>query len=134
MRRLIEFTRTCRRNPLVAYMSSASNVGRATGLCLGEHDGCRPTNDHFNEYTHSKAVGERLLHDSGLPVLTLRPTIVLSAGLPDPVFARQILWFAPLTRAFTALPLDPPARRCACWSAQRGHMTATTCPRASAAA
>lgn len=110
VRRLIEFTRTCRRNPLVAYMSTASNVGRATGLCLGEDDGCRPTNDHFNEYTHSKAVGEQALRDSGLPVLTLRPTIVLSAGLPDPVFARQILWFAPLTRAFAALPVDPAAR------------------------
>ncbi len=110
VRRLIDFARTCRRNPLIAYMSTASNVGRATGLCLGEDDGCRPTNDHFNEYTHSKAVGEQELRDSGLPVLTLRPTIVLSAGLPDPVFARQILWFAPLTRAFAALPLDPSAR------------------------
>lgn len=110
VRRLIDFARTCRRDPLVAYMSTASNVGRATGRCLGEDDGCRPTNDHFNEYTHSKAVGEQALRDSGLPVLTLRPTIVLSAGLPDPVFARQILWFAPLTRAFAALPLDPAAR------------------------
>jgi nucleoside-diphosphate-sugar epimerase len=51
-------------------------------------------------------VGEQELRDSGLPVLTLRPTIVLSAGLPDPGFARQILWCAPLTRAFAALPID----------------------------
>jgi nucleoside-diphosphate-sugar epimerase len=110
VRRLIEFARTCRRNPLVVYMSTASNVGRVTGQCLTEDDGCRPTNDHFNDYTHSKAVGEQALRESGLPVLTLRPTIVLSAGLPDPVFARQILWFAPLTRAFGALPISPTAR------------------------
>ena len=108
--RLIEFARRCRRAPLVTYMSTASNVGRATGRCLTEVDGCRPANDHFNDYTHSKAVGEQALRDSGLPVLTLRPTIVLSAGLSDPVFARQILWFAPLTRAFTALPIDPNGR------------------------
>ncbi len=110
VRRLIDFARACRRNPLIAYMSTASNVGRVSGRCLGEDDGCRPSNTHFNEYTHSKAIGEQTLRDSGLPVLTLRPTIVLSAGLPDPVFARQILWFAPLTRAFAALPLDPHAR------------------------
>ena len=110
VRRLIDFARTCRRDPLIVYMSSASNVGRVTGGCLTEADGCRPNNDHVNDYTHSKAVGEQLLHDSGLPVLTLRPTIVLSAGLPDPVFARQILWCAPLTRTFEALPIDPAAR------------------------
>ena len=110
VKRLIEFARTCRRNPLVVYMSSASNVGRVTGGCLAEGDGCRPDNAHVNDYTHSKAVGEQLLRDSGLPVLTLRPTIVLSAGLPDPTFARQILWCAPLTRTFDALPIDPAAR------------------------
>ncbi|MDY3551937.1 SDR family oxidoreductase [Gemmata sp. JC717] len=110
VRRLIEFARGCRRAPLIAYMSTASNVGRETGRCLVEDDGCRPTNEHFNDYTHSKAVGEQELRDSGLPVLTLRPTIVLSADLPDPVFARQILWCAPLTRAFGALPIDPNSR------------------------
>jgi nucleoside-diphosphate-sugar epimerase len=110
VRRLIDFARTCSRNPLIVYMSTASNVGRVMGRCLREDDGCRPTNDHFNDYTHSKAVGELALRESGLPVLTLRPTIVLSAGLTDPAFARQILWFAPLTRAFAALPIDPNAR------------------------
>lgn len=108
--RLIEFARSCRRPPLVVYMSTASNVGRASGACLSEGDGCRPENDHFNEYTQSKAVAERLLRESGLPVLVLRPTIVLSAGLPDPGFARQILWCAPLGRVFRALPIDPAGR------------------------
>ncbi len=110
VRRLIAFARACPRPPLVVYMSTASNVGRVAGRCVGEDDGCRPAADHFNDYTHSKAVGEAELRASGLPVLVLRPTIVLSAALPDPVFARQILWFAPLTRAFAALPIDPAAR------------------------
>ena len=110
IRRLIAFARTCHRRPLIVYMSTASNAGRVAPGCLTEDHGCRPDNEHFNEYTHSKAVGEQLLRDSGLPVLTLRPTIVLRAGLPDPVFARQILWCAPLTRAFPALPVDPDAR------------------------
>ncbi len=110
VRRLIEFARACRKAPLVVYMSTASNVGQASGVNLGEDDGCRPENDHFNEYTHSKAVGEQLLRDSGLPILVLRPTIVLSAGLPDPQFARQILWCAPLGRIFQALPIDPASR------------------------
>jgi nucleoside-diphosphate-sugar epimerase len=108
--RLIELARSCERTPLVVYMSTASNVGEVAGRCVTEDEGCRPENRHFNEYTHSKAVAEALLRESGLPVLTLRPTIVLSAGLPDAQFARQILWIVPVTRLFEALPLNPAAR------------------------
>jgi nucleoside-diphosphate-sugar epimerase len=110
VRRLIELAQKCARPPLIVYMSTASNVGDVTGCCVGEDDGCRPENHHFNEYTQSKAVAERLLRSSGLPVLTLRPTIVLSADLFDAQFARQILWFAPVTRFFRALPIDPASR------------------------
>jgi nucleoside-diphosphate-sugar epimerase len=110
VRLLIEFARTCERAPLIVYMSTASNIGEITGGCVSEDQGCRPDNRHFNEYTHSKAVAEAMLRESGLPVLTLRPTIVLSAGLPDPQFARQILWFVPVTRLFEALPLKAAAR------------------------
>lgn len=106
---LLDLAARCRRRPLIVYMSSAANCGNVHGACLGEDDGCRPDNDHFNEYTQSKAVGEQLICDSGLPFVVFRPTIVLSAGLPDDVFARQILWCAPLTRAFEALPLNAAA-------------------------
>jgi nucleoside-diphosphate-sugar epimerase len=108
--RLIELARTCNRSPLIAYMSTASNVGEVSGRCVTEDEGCQPENTHFNDYTHSKAVAESLLRESGLPVLVLRPTIVLSAGLPDPQFARQILWFVPVGRLFEALPLKHSAR------------------------
>ncbi len=109
-RRLIDLARRCERRPLVVYVGTATNVGRAAGCCLPEEAGCQPGNEHFNEYTRSKAVAEALLRDSGLPVLTLRPTIVLGAGLPDPGFAKQILWCVPLTRCFRGLPIDPAAR------------------------
>jgi thioester reductase-like protein len=107
VRNLIEFARRCVRQPLIVYVSTASNSGKAAHCCLREEDGCQPDNHHFNGYTHSKAVAEALLRESGLPLLNLRPTIVLSAGLPDSGFAKQILWCVPLTRCFRALPLDP---------------------------
>jgi nucleoside-diphosphate-sugar epimerase len=108
--RLIELARRCQRAPLIVYMGTATNVGRVTGACVPEEAGCQVGNDHFNEYTRSKAVAEATLRASGLPVLTLRPSIVLGAGLPDPGFAKQILWCVPLTRCFRGLPIDPIAR------------------------
>jgi nucleoside-diphosphate-sugar epimerase len=91
-------------------VSTASNVGDVAGCCVTETDGCRLGNSHFNDYTHSKAVAEDVLRSSGLPALVLRPTIVLSGGLPDSKFARQILWCAPLARAFRGLPLAARSR------------------------
>lgn len=110
VRQLINLARQCERVPLLVYMSTAANVGKVKGVCISEEDGCKPENKHFNEYTYSKAVSEQLIRESGMPYLILRPTIVLSAGLPDAVFARQILWCAPLARLFEALPLDAAAR------------------------
>ena len=110
VRNLIGLASRCRRRPLIVYLGTASNIGEAAHCCLREQDGCQPDNKHFNDYTHSKAVAETLLRESGLPVLTLRPTIVLSAGLPDAGFARQILWCVPLGRCFRCLPIDPESR------------------------
>jgi nucleoside-diphosphate-sugar epimerase len=108
--RLVSLARACRHLPLVVYVSTAANVGDVCGCCLTEDEGCRTDGRHHNEYTYSKAVGEQILRESGLPILILRPSIVLSAGLLDPTFARQILWCAPLTRVFRSLPVDPAAR------------------------
>ncbi len=110
VRNLIELARQCERRPLIVYMSTASNSGKVSHCCVPEDQGCQPGNEHHNEYTRSKAVAETLLRDSGLPVLTLRPTIVLSAQMPDPAFARSILWFIPLLRKFDCLPVDPESR------------------------
>jgi thioester reductase-like protein len=110
VRHLIGLAQQCRRQPLIVYVSTASNIGKAAHCCLSEEEGCQPDNQHFNGYTQSKAEAESLLRASGLPVLNLRPTIVLSAYLPDPGFAKQILWCVPLMYLFRCLPLDTNAR------------------------
>ncbi|WP_157368573.1 SDR family oxidoreductase [Zavarzinella formosa] len=110
VRQLIDLARKFPKPPLIVYMSTASNVGDVTDANVAEDDGCRPDNHHHNGYTQSKAVSERLLQESGLPVLVLRPTIVLSPGIPDAKFARQILWCVPLMQVFRALPINPGSR------------------------
>ena len=109
-RELISLARKCQRNPLIVFMSTAANSGEVKNRILTEADGCRPENIHFNDYTYSKAIAEQMLCDSGLPVLILRPTIVLPAGRDDAELAKQILWFAPITRWFKALPIHPASR------------------------
>lgn len=104
---LVHLASACRRRPLVTYVSTATNGGKVSHCCLREEEGCRPDNGHHNEYTRSKAVAETLVRESGLATLVLRPTIVLSAGLPDQAFAQSILWFVPLLRRLQKLPIDP---------------------------
>ncbi len=110
VRNLIDFAKGCRKKPLIVYLGTATNVGDVSNCVVKEEDGCQPEHDHHNEYTRSKAVAETMLRNSGLPLLTLRPTIVLGAGIKDKTFARQILWCLPLTRVFESLPFDPQAR------------------------
>ncbi len=106
---LIEFTRSCARHPLLVCLSTAYVSGVVANTCIAEDD-FRPENDHHNEYTRSKAVAEELVRSSGLRVLVVRPSIVLSAGIPDPVFARAILGFVPLLQKLDAVPVNPAAR------------------------
>jgi nucleoside-diphosphate-sugar epimerase len=98
------------KSPLFAHVSTACNVGEMRHRCLPEDEGCQASNRHHNEYTRSKAIAEERVIESGLDYLVVRPSIVLSAGLPDPVFARQILWIAPLFQEFERLPINPQAR------------------------
>jgi thioester reductase-like protein len=107
---VIDFAKRCVRKPLIVYISTACNIGEASGKNLSEDEGCQPDNSHFNAYTQSKAVAEQMIRQSGLPILIIRPSIVLSAGLNEPVFARQILWVAPVFNAFESLPINPDAR------------------------
>lgn len=107
---LIDFTRGCARKPLLVCISTAYVSGVVANACLSEEDGWRPANEHHNEYTRSKAVAEELFRSSGLPVLVVRPSIVLSAGVPDPAFAKAILGFIPMLRLLDAIPVNPTAR------------------------
>jgi thioester reductase-like protein len=109
-RHLIEFAGACVRQPLLVCLSTAYVSGVVANACLSEEDACRPGSEHHNEYTHSKAVAEELVRSSGLPVLVVRPSVVLSAGLPDAGFARAILQFTPLLTELEAVPINPAAR------------------------
>ncbi len=108
-RRLLEFAHTCRRRPLFVYVSTAYVSGVVTNACLSEEDALRPENRHHNEYTRSKAIAEEMVCNSGLDVLIVRPSVVLSAGLKDAGFARAILWFVPLLNELDAVPINPVA-------------------------
>lgn len=110
VRQLIDLARRCERTPKIAYMGTATSVGDVRNCCVAEGDGGRSQARHHNEYTQSKAIAEELLATSGLPAVTLLPTIVLSADLPDREFARQILWFAALGVLYDALPIEADAR------------------------
>ena len=63
-----------------------------------------------NGYTISKREAERLMLDSGLDVIILRPTIVLSHGIADRGFARSILWVIPAMIELGIVPAPPNAR------------------------
>jgi thioester reductase-like protein len=105
-RKIIEFAHQCKKNPLLVYISTACNVGKVRNTCLSEVEGCRPENEHHNSYTQTKAISERLIVESGIQSLILRPSIVFSSGINSSEFARQILWFAPLLNEFEALPFE----------------------------
>ena len=110
MQNLIELVRACQRQPLIVHVSTATICGSVSHRCVTEADSDDPNVDHFNEYTRSKAAAERVLRDSGLPALVVRPSIVLSAELPSEDFAKAILWFLPLLNEFEAVPVDPDSR------------------------
>ena len=109
-KKIIEFAKKCKTNPLICYISTACNVGAITNTCLNEEDGCKVDNHHHNAYTKSKAISEQLIRDSGLPFLIIRPPIVLSDSVRDRSFARQIFWFAPIIFKFDAIPVSPTSR------------------------
>lgn len=110
MRNLIELVRRCRRPPLLVHISTATICGNVRNRCVTEVDSENLTDQHHNEYTRTKAAAERILRESGLPALVIRPSIVLSAELPSEDFARAILWFLPLLNEFEAVPVDPQSR------------------------
>ncbi len=110
MRNLIELTARCRRKPSLVHVSTATVCGMARDRLVLESDGTPGPDQHFNGYTRSKALAEQVLRESGVPALILRPSIVLSGGLPTESFARAIVWFLPLLNEFDALPIDPESR------------------------
>jgi nucleoside-diphosphate-sugar epimerase len=91
-------------------VSTATNGGILPLRVLREEDGCKPDGEHFNEYTRSKAIAETLIREGWPRVLVIRPSIILSAGIPSFSFAKSILWFLPLLTHFEAVPVNPESR------------------------
>jgi len=110
MANMLEFARSCKQEPFIVHISTATVCGAARDLCIDEDYCCDPTGDHHNEYTRSKATAEQMLRESGLKFVILRPSIVVSAGLQDQTFARAILWWLPLLNQLDAVPIDPNSR------------------------
>ena len=59
--KVIDFARTCKKNPLLIYISTASNCGKITDACISEELGCRPDGEHINPYTHLPVDAQALL-------------------------------------------------------------------------
>ncbi|HOJ73422.1 MAG TPA: SDR family oxidoreductase [Phycisphaerae bacterium] len=110
MAHLIEFARSCRKPPRFVYISTATVCGAVRDMHVTEDDARDGGPDHHNEYTRTKALAERMLRESGLDYLILRPSITISAGMSDRVFASAIMWFLPLLNRLDAIPIDPAGR------------------------
>ncbi|HSW43993.1 MAG TPA: SDR family oxidoreductase [Phycisphaerae bacterium] len=110
MHNLINLVQECRRAPGLVHISTATVCGDTRHRTWKETDATHHADEHHNEYTRTKAAAERVLRDSGLPALVIRPSIVLSAELPSENFAKAILWFLPLLNEFEAVPIDPASR------------------------
>ncbi len=105
--RRIEFVRKTARRPKVFFVSTAS-------VCLGpkrsEVAEDAGFNGYENGYTRSKRHAERLIVESGLDVVIVRPSIVLSRGVRSRRMARSILWVIPVMRSLGEVPIDPDAQ------------------------
>lgn len=110
MAHLIDFARQFRKPPLFVHISTVTVCGAVRDMCVAEDYPCDPESSHHNEYTRTKALAEQMLKDSGLDYLILRPSITVSAGMRDRVFASAILWFLPLLNRLDAVPIDPSGR------------------------
>jgi nucleoside-diphosphate-sugar epimerase len=110
MANLIDFARQCRKPPLFVHISTATVCGAVRDMCVAEDYACNAESQHHNAYTRTKALAETMLKESGLQYLILRPSITVSAGIRDRVFASAILWFLPLLNRLGAVPIDAAGR------------------------
>ena len=70
-----------------------------------------PTETRYdNSYVRSKREAERLVRESGLDAIALRPSIVLNRTHKDRRMRRSILWVIPAMAQLGDVPLDPDAR------------------------
>jgi nucleoside-diphosphate-sugar epimerase len=105
--RLVELSRRLKNPPRIYFVSTASVCMSPRHTEITEDT---PFGGHENGYTRSKREAERVLLESGLDVVVLRPTIVFSRGVEDRKMARAMLWVIPALMELGEAPVEPEDR------------------------
>ena len=106
-RNLVALARAAAPRARVVFVSTASVVTAPEGACIDEN---APFAGYANTYTRSKREAEAIVTGTGLDVVILRPSIVLSRGVSDRTMARSILWAVPIMGELGDVPIDPETR------------------------
>lgn len=105
-RHLVDVGRALPRGARILFVSTASVTTAPERMCIGED---APFAGHANTYSRSKREAEAIVRDSGLDIVIVRPSIVLSRGVRDRAMARSILWAVPIMGELGEIPVDPDA-------------------------
>ncbi|NIA06619.1 MAG: NAD-dependent epimerase/dehydratase family protein [Actinobacteria bacterium] len=78
----------------LVHFSTATLCGYLPNRIITEDESPNPNHKHVVAYTRTKAEAERILWEQAqdLPLLVLRPSIVMANSLDDPKYARLFLW------------------------------------------
>ena len=105
-RHLVDVGRALPGNTRILFVSTASVTTAPERSCIDEE---APFAGHANTYSRSKREAEAIVADSGLDIVIVRPSIVLSRGVRDRAMARSILWAVPIMGEVGEIPVDPDA-------------------------
>ena len=105
-RHLVELGHALPRGTRILFISTASVTTAPERTCIDEE---APFAGHANTYSRSKREAEAILRESGLGIVIVRPSIVLSRGVRDRAMARSILWAVPIMGELGEIPVDPDA-------------------------
>jgi nucleoside-diphosphate-sugar epimerase len=101
--RVVETVRALPRRPRIVFVSTATVCMKPRNAEIAED---AVYGGYSNGYTRSKREAERVLLESGLDVVIVRPSIVLSRGVADRSMARAILWVVPALAEIGGVELD----------------------------
>ena len=105
-RNLVDVGRRLPARARILFISTASVTTAPERSCIDED---APFAGHANTYSRSKRKAEAIVRKSGLDVVIVRPSIVLSRGVRDRAMARSILWAVPIMGELGEVPVDPDA-------------------------
>jgi nucleoside-diphosphate-sugar epimerase len=105
-RHLVDVGRVLPAGTRIMFISTASVTTAPERTCIAED---APFAGHANTYSRSKREAEAILLASGLDIVVVRPSIVLSRGVRDRAMARSILWAVPIMGEVGEIPVDPDA-------------------------